>query len=433
MTACSIRCAVAVVTGVGAVALSVPAASAATTTLYVDGSSNSCSDSGPGSTATPFCHINAAAAKAVAGTLVSVAAGTYHESVSPKNSGSSGAPITFQGAKGGVTVTGGTNGFSVSGKSFIRIKRFRVTGTSGVGILVSGSTRITLEGNNVSAAGSSSSIAKGISLSGTTKSVVQNNRTHDNTDAGIGVTSGSNGNTIRGNESYGNARPAARAAAGIDLRNSSGNLVTGNYLHDNQDSGLNIWSTSPHTVAVNNVISDNGDHGIDVHSTSDDVIVSNTVYRNYDSGIEMTGSLRTYLQNNISADNGIESLRTSGQLRADSTSAPSTTADYDVLFLSAPQDPNTVYLDWGGTKYSNLASFQKATGLESHGIQADPMFTNPGTHASHPALPGGLQLLSGSPAIDSGNDAATGEPAADFNGVARPVNGIVDIGAFEFH
>jgi hypothetical protein len=104
-----------------------------------------------------------------------------------------------------------------------------------------------------------------------------------------------------------------------------------------------------------------------------------------------------------------------------------------VLFLSAPQDANTVYLDWGGTKYSNLADFQKATGLESHGIQADPMFTNSGTHASHPALPGGLQLLSGSPAIDSGNDAATGEPAADFNGVARPVNGIVDIGAFEFH
>jgi parallel beta-helix repeat protein len=435
VTARGVRCALAVVTGLGAVALSATAAVAATSTLYVNGGSSSCSDAGPGSQAAPFCTISAAAARAVAGQTVLVSSGTYRESVTVKNSGTSGAPLVFAAAQGAtVTVTGGTNGFKLSGLSYVQIKRFTVTNTVGVGILVSGSNHITVESNVVSVAGQGSgSVVKGISLSGTTRSVVRYNTTHDNSDAGIGITSASNNNFVTGNNSYGNARPASRAAAGIDLRNSTGNQVNGNYLHDNQDSGLNIWNSSNGTIAVNNVLSDNGDHGIDVHSTNDAVVVSNTVFRNYDSGIEMTGSLRTYLQNNISADNGINSLRTSGQLRADSTSAPSTTADYDVLFLSAPQNSQTVYLDWGGTKYSSLSAFQAATGQEAHGIQADPQFVNPGTHASHSGLPGGLRLQSGSPAIDSGNNAATGEPAVDFDGVARPVNGTVDRGAFEFH
>jgi parallel beta-helix repeat protein len=301
-----------------------------------------------------------------------------------------------------------------------------VTGTSGVGIAVSSSSHITLASNNVSGAGQpvSGLIAKGISLQGVTASLLKNNITHDNSDAGIGVTSASNGNTISGNQSYGNARGYSRAAAGIDLRNSTGNLVTGNFLHDNEDSGLNIWNSSDSTRAVNNVIWKNGDHGIDVHSTNDAVVVANTVYQNYDSGIEMTGSLRTYLANDISADNGINSARTSGQLRADTTSAPSTTADFDVLYLSAPQNSQTVFIDWNGTKYSSLAAFQQTTGLETHGISADPLFVNPPTD---------LHLQSGSPAIDSGNNGATGEPTTDADGTARPVNGTVDRGAYEFH
>ena len=85
----------------------------------------------------------------------------------------------------------------------------------------------------------------------------------------------------------------------------------------------------------------------------------------------MTGSLRTYLANNISADNGINSARTSGQLRADATSAPSTVADYDLLNQSAPLGSKTVFIDWAGTKYTTLAKFTAATGQEAHGIQAN--------------------------------------------------------------
>jgi parallel beta-helix repeat protein len=423
------RYGLAALAGFGLVGLSATAASAATTTLFVDGGNSACSNSGSGSQTQPFCTISAAAAKAVAGQTVLVSGGTYREMVTAKNSGTASAPIVYAVADGAtVTVTGGTNGFKLASKSYVQVDGFHVTATPGVGILVKSSNHITLEGNDVSVAGQrvSGLTQKGISLSGVTSSVVRDNVTHDNSDAGLGVTSASNDNLIVGNESYGNARGFSRAAAGIDLRGSTGNQVTGNFLHDNEDSGLNIWNSSNGTVAVNNVTVDNGDHGIDVHSTNDAVVVSNTVFRNYDSGVEMTGSLRTYLANNISADNGINSARTSGQLRADSTSAPSTTADYDLLFLSAPLNSQTAYLDWGGKKYSTLAAFRSATGQEAHGIQADPLFVSTG------ATPN-LHLQAGSPAIDSGNNNATGEPNVDFDGVTRPVNGTVDLGAFEFH
>jgi hypothetical protein len=85
----------------------------------------------------------------------------------------------------------------------------------------------------------------------------------------------------------------------------------------------------------------------------------------------MTGSLNTVLNSNISGLNGINSARTSGQLRADSTSAPSTKADNDELWQTSPLSSKTVFIDWAGTKYPDLASFQKATGLELHGTQAN--------------------------------------------------------------
>ena len=67
----------------------------ASTTYTVDNTA-SCSDTGPGTSTTPFCTIGAAAAKAVAGDSVLVRAGTYAgTSTNPANSGTAGSPITF--------------------------------------------------------------------------------------------------------------------------------------------------------------------------------------------------------------------------------------------------------------------------------------------------------------------------------------------------
>ena len=100
------------------------------TVLYVDRNNSSCTDTGSnaGTIATPFCTISAAASKATAGFTVIVATGTYSERVSVANSGTSTAPITFTPAAGAsVTVTGATNGFLISSKSWITIRGFSVT------------------------------------------------------------------------------------------------------------------------------------------------------------------------------------------------------------------------------------------------------------------------------------------------------------------
>lgn len=360
------RTTIVVAVAAGLVALPATMASAATNTLFVAKSGCSDANSGTSSTA-PLCTISAAALKAKAGFTVSVGPGTYTEMVTVKYAGTSSAPVTFTGS--GATVTGGTNGFKVSSKSYVTIKGFTVTKTTAVGILVSGSNHITLDSNDVSVAGKrvSGSTAKGISLSGTTASTVSNNATHDNSDAGIGITSGSTGNMIVNNTSYNNARGYTRAAAGIDLRNSGGNTVTGNELFGNEDSGINVWTSSNGSTVSGNYTHNNGDHGIDVHSTNGTSVTSNRVCSNYDSGIEMTGSLNTVLSSNHSVLNGINSARTSGQLRADSTSAPSTKANNDTLFQQSPLSSKTVFIDWAGKKYTDLASFQKATGQELDG------------------------------------------------------------------
>ncbi len=75
----------------------VPQASLAVT-YYVDGASlgGSCNDSGAGtSLSTAWCTIQKAATTAVAGDTVYIRGGTYRETATPTNSGTSGSPISF--------------------------------------------------------------------------------------------------------------------------------------------------------------------------------------------------------------------------------------------------------------------------------------------------------------------------------------------------
>ena len=81
--------------------------------------------------------------------------------------------------------------------------------------------------------------------------------------------------------------------------------------------------------------------------------------------------------------------------------------DYDLVYLSAPD----VILIWNSVNYTSLAAFQSATGQETHGIQADPKWTSPNG--------GDFHLTAGSPAIDSANSGASGQPSADADGNPR--------------
>jgi parallel beta-helix repeat protein len=415
--------------------LSGAATAAPSDTLYVDSGNAACSDTAPGTLSQPFCTITAAAAKVTAGQTVQVAAGTYGEAVTVATSGTPSAPVTFTAAPGAtVTVTGGANGFAISGRSWVTVSGFAVSNTSDYGIAVANSSHITLSNNHVSYAGQPvDGLTKyGIRLNNVSDSLVSGNITDHNTNAGIGLVSGSTRNEVRGNESFANAQGWQRAAAGIYLFGAPDNTIAANKLHDNEDSGLNCFSGSNNCLIYNNVTYDNGDHGIDNYKVTGVRVVANTVYNNFTAGINIeAGSTGTTVANNISIDNGIGSPRTHSNIRVESGSTAGTTLDYDLVFLR--QTDTT--LIWNSVNYKSLAAFRSATGQETNGNEAAAKWQN--------AAAGDFHLTAGSPAIDAANSGASGQPATDVEGHARvddpatPDTGAgappyADRGAYEF-
>jgi len=397
--------------------LAVPAgpAAAVASALYVDVNHPQCSDSGSGTQTTPFCSIGPAAQVAVAGQTVLISSGTYVEEVVPVNSGTSGSPITYKAAPGAqVTVTGGNRGFAVRSKSWITIEGLTVTKTADNGIYLKSSSNMVVRNNWVSYAGKQVSglTAQGIYVVGTANAQIVDNVVHNNSDTGIYVTTGNSGIEVRNNESFANARGFVRAATGIDIR-SPGNTVRNNRSYNNEDSGIQLYNGATGTVVSNNLTYGNGDHGIDVLNSTDVVVVANTVYNNVTAGINFEGSTGTpassrgTVRNNITVDNGLQSTTTRGNIRVDAKSLSGTTLDYDLMNLSS----TGTMITWGTTAYSSLAAFRNAIGQEQQGIQDDPRWVAPGSADFH--------LRSGSLAIDSADSGAPGQPATDFDGVAR--------------
>ncbi len=380
-------------------------------TLYVDRGNAACSDAGAGTADQPFCTIGAAAAKVTAGQTVQVAAGSYPESVTVASSGTSTAPVAFTATPGAtVTLNGQTNGFAISGRSWVSVTGFAVTNTTDYGIAVSNSSHITLSGNHVSYSGKpvSGQTKYGIRLNNVTDSLVSGNIVDHNTNAGIGLVSGSTRNEIRGNQSFSNAQGYQRAAAGIHLYAAPANTIDGNITHDNEDSGINCYSGSNNCLIYNNVSYNNGDHGIDDYQAPGARIIGNTVYKNVTSGIQAEGnSTGATIVNNISVDNGINSPRTRSNIRVEAGSTAGTTMDYNLVYLTQPD----TLLIWDSVNYTSLAAFQAATGQEAHGIQADPRWVS--------ASGGNFHLTAGSPAIDSANSGASGQPSVDVEGNGR--------------
>ena len=214
-------------------------------------------------------------------------------------------------------------------------------------------------------------------------------------------------NVVIGNTAYANARVYTRAAPGIDLRSGS-NTVLNNVTHDNEDSGIQLYTGSDGSLVANNVSYGNGDHGIDDYQATGQRIVSNSIYRNATAGINLEGgSTGGLVANNVSVDNGLNSPRSVGNIRVDATAQTGTVVNDNMVFLHAS---GAAYV-WGVTNYATTTAFSAATGQESHGVQADPRWANPDT--------GNFALTAGSPAIDSGDATVSGEQTTDIAGVAR--------------
>ncbi|GAA1260257.1 hypothetical protein GCM10009665_57810 [Kitasatospora nipponensis] len=426
-----------------ALTTALPAAHATTTTYYVGGTG--CSDTGPGSSAQPFCTIARGAAVATAGTTVLVASGTYDEKVTVANSGSAGAPVVIRSATaGGAVVTGGANGFVVSAKSYVTIDGFAVTRTSGTGIALSNSDHLTISHNTVTYVGQpvSGQNAIAVDLTGVRDSLVIGNTADHNSFHGFRVDGGSTGDTVQGNEASFNAEGWQRNANGLDVI-SPGNLVEDNVFHDNEDSGLQFYSGGDNNVSVDNVLYGNGDHGIDNNGVTGGVLVGNTVHGNCTDGINVEGSSSGFIvENNIATDNAVNTACAHGPAGRDGSGRAGEIGIYDTATTGTAVDYNLAHssvagaklYQWGGSGYTTLSAFQ-ATGQGAHDLLADPRFAA--------ATSGNLRLTAGSPAIDSANSSAPDEPAVDADGNARtddpatPNTGVgartyADRGAYEY-
>jgi parallel beta-helix repeat protein len=396
-------------------------ADAATTTWYVDNGAT-CSDtaSGAGTATLPFCTISKGVAVAQAGQTVLVSSGTYQETVTFPRSGLSKSPITLKTApNANVTVTNpntGSYGIKGSSRSYVTVKGFNVGPTDVNGIYFSGGTGIVISGNHVTDAGvvpGNTTSRTGIKLSGVNGATVSGNTSDNNSDAGIYLTSGATNVLVSGNEASGNARAlvgGSRAAPGIDVR-SSGNTITANYTHDNEDTGVQLYSGASGNVVTNNVTVNNGDHGIDVSNSPSNAVVNNTVYHNCTSGINVEGSSGTgnTVDNNVSVDNAvypayqnISCSRKPGNIAVSDGAVGTTTVNHNLTWLTT-----------AGTQYYygarlTLAGFRSASGQAAADVYADPQWVS---------ATGGL--TASSPAIGLADPSAPGYPATDYNGVSR--------------
>jgi parallel beta-helix repeat protein len=297
-------------------------------------------------------------------------------------------------------------GFRLSGKSYVRIEGFTILRTDDRSIyLSSSSNNCEIKSNTVTYAGS-----HGIGVTTSNGVLVEHNTVGYSGDHGIYLTNGDTGCIVQDNESFGNARPLVRAANGINLTSSSGNLIQRNRLHDNQDTGEQINSGSNNNISLQNISWNNGDHGFDHLTSTGSIHIGDVAYHNYKDGFSFEGnSPGSTLWDAIAVDNGLTTAEFN--LWVDAASSVNFHSDYDIIWNSTSQSPIKIGSATGSTQYATIAAFRLATGNETHGIQADPQWVNRAAADFH--------LLTNSPAVDSADSSVGNWPPTDAENHAR--------------
>jgi hypothetical protein len=330
---------------VGVFAVAPQAYGATGTTLHVDNLSASCTDSGSGTRAAPYCTIQAAAAAAVAGDTVLVTGSdeeTYGTgaSVTFAHSGTSSAPITFE-ATGGPDFVFAAD-VTVSG-SYIEFVHGSFTGVSDAAVRVTGS-HVTFDQDDF----------------------------QDDATAPLTAGADVSGLTVERSQITGDPYSTA-----VQLGTGDSNTLL---TTDTFDTDAPAYGLSP-IVAVS------GDTGTK--------IISDTILSNCNPGISIADSTDTTIENNIVASQDVCAAdHTPDDLVVDKTSASSTTEGYNILGVQSGVTPYV----WAGTSYTTQATFAAASGQGTEDV-VDPSFdlqTDSPTQDSdaqgtaNPAAPGEL-------------------------------------------
>lgn len=379
----------------------VPAAahadSSTPTTIYVDVVSKSCSDSGPGTEAAPFCTLQAAVDATVPGDTVMVEA-VKAGPVTVTESGTADAPITIEGpgmnryASETMPQASTTPAFTLNDVSYVNIANFEFGESTAQMVYVNGSNHITLD-----------DLEGGIAVADSTPNP------DDVQMPGIEITGSSSAVTLSRSKLVDNGRdaPTVQIDAG-----SSDDVITTNGI----EGGYPAISVddSPGTDIVSNTI---------LYSTS------------YTCGtaVELSGaSTGSYIENNIMVpSNECDSSTTpKGLLSVDQGATSGTTVGYNVLDpnedwstgTGTVEGPDEYAYEWGGQFYRTVADFAAASGQGSQDVLGNPQVGNGWTFDYYGNVTG--------PTINSANSNAPGEMAEDLDGRPRVDDPLVpDTGA----
>ncbi|MBM0234038.1 hypothetical protein JNW91_20625 [Micromonospora sp. STR1_7] len=327
-------------------------------------SSTDCAPAADGSEQAPYCTISAAAAVAQPGQTVLVQPGNYPESVTVTRSGAEGAPITFRAVNTdrssaqvgniGDTVVGTV--FTLTGVHDVVVEGFVIRETAtAIPVVVNASTRVTVDGITARASRA--------------PAVVQ-------------VTGNSTGVTI--------SRSWLAPSGGLALRidpGVSGTVVVNNQLY----LGGLLATDAPGLVVTNNTVLTNCLRAIDVAGTSTGLSIQNNIVRTS----PFHAATCTTPQNATAI--AVAVPPTAG-----------TVADYNLIDAISG---GPLY-QWAGTAYSDLSSFQAATGQGGHDLVADPLIA--GTTSGGPRV--FIPTDPASPAVDSANASAPGVTRTDMVG-----------------
>ena len=337
-----------------------------TTVLYVDGSSASCTDTGTGAEAAPYCTIQPAANAAVAGDTVDIETGTYDGDVDVTSTGTAAAPIVFQ-AVGRVSLVPGS-------------------GQSQPVLSFDGASYVTFEGGLNSNIDSENTLVQSTVVSGSSHITLDELKAQK-----IEVTGTSSDVTISRN--WLNGGSVTLDAGG------SGDIISTNWLEGSSISAADVTNTA---IASNTVEA--------IGTAPQGIIVSGA-------------STGVTVENNIVAYPGVGSSN-EPEISVDAAAAAGTTADYNVVWPYA--DGGSGALDmpysWAGANYASAAELYAATGQGKHDLNANPWLnpppfgdvsTAPQDNSANSAAPGMLDT-------DMYGDSCTGDPIVAVSGAGSP-------------
>ena len=461
--------------------LSSAAPQAFAATFYVDNTNPAATDTGPGTTATPYRTITAAVNQHQgAGNTIMVLAGTYREQVSIPASGASGNPFVVQAASPSVTVSGADD-FSAaaawlqvsgdvwlaSGVTWLPKQVFadgtRLAADAGPTALMPARTfqYVAGVGLYVNAGGGNPGghgVQVGRRLSGFTMFGrswvnIRGFTVKHAEDKGIQIQGGSNQCEITDN------RVSQIFKFGIQVNASNGALVARNISWDNGGHGFALTAGSTLCTVEDNEAYNNADpavrtaNGLHLISSPSNLIRRNRWHHNQDSGQHlMSGSNGCVSIQNLSwnnGDHGYDHLGASGAIHVGDVARANlldgfsiegtspntqlhnciavenglTTNEFDLWVdqSSLPGFVSDYNVFWNSTPQPPVkiaSTLYSSVAAYSLAIGQDAQTFQSDPLFVNPGA-GDFHLQPGSPAIDNANSAAPQWPATDANGSPR--------------